>query len=355
MKKSMSPRKWIVLVISFVLIALLIMSMLMYVVDPFFQFRVRDNTYMLNPQYVNGGLIKNYEYDTLMIGSSMTQNFDMDIMRKELNVSPLHVSLGGMSALEMIELLNLANQVGKANTYYIGIDLWIMMQEADPSNNVSYLITQEKSALPQYFVSHEAWFYSLPISTAMLMVKQLGINLPSSVDEKASIDNLGNWESKYTCSEDIVLDHYINGNFAVSEINLTHAYEIAKNNIDDLFLTLENYPGDVIFFFPPYSGLFWHSKESSVDTILAVKEYFVEKAYACGYTTFDFQGQDFIADLNLYRDTSHYGGDINDWMVYRFADGECIVTPNTLDSFNEDLKRSIAITVDKYGPRLNGN
>jgi hypothetical protein len=178
----------------------------------------------------------------------MTQNFDMDIMRKELNVSPLHVSLGGMSALEMIELLNLANQVGKANTYYIGIDLWIMMQEADPSNNVSYLITQEKSALPQYFVSHEAWFYSLPISTAMLMVKQLGINLPSSVDEKASIDNLGNWESKYTCSEDIVLDHYINGNFAVSEINLTHAYEIAKNNIDDLFLTLENYPGDVIFF-----------------------------------------------------------------------------------------------------------
>ena len=80
-----------------------------------------------------------------------------------------------------------------------------------------------------------------------------------------------------------------------------------------------------------------------------------EKTYACGYTTFDFQGQEFISNLNLYRDTSHYGDAINDWMVYRFADGECIVPPNMLDSFNEDLKRSIVITVDKYGLRLNGN
>ena len=123
------------------------------------------------------------------------------------------------------------------------------------------------------------------------------------------------------------------------------------------FLTggLENYSGDVTFFFLPYSGLFWHSKESGVDTTLAVKEYFVEKAYVCGYTTFDFQGQDFIVDLNLYRDTSHYGDSINDWMVCRFADGECIVTYNTLDSFNEDLKRNTAITIDKYGPHLNEN
>lgn len=355
MKKTITPRKWIVLVAACLMIVLLLMSMLMYVVDPYFQFRVRDNTYVVNPQYVNGGLIKNYDYDTLIIGSSMTQNFDMEIFRQELNISPLHVSLGGMSSLEMRELLVLANKMDKADTYYICADLWILMQEDGPSNNVPYLTSDNQFSLFQYLVSHEAWFYSLPVSTALLLLNQLNIEMPKRIQEETSIDNLGNWEHNYTCSEEIVLENYINSKYAVSELDTTQAYEIAKNNIDELFAVLDQYSGTVNFFFPPYSGLFWHSKEDSLDTVLEVKKYFVEKAYEQGYCTFDFQGQDFISDLNNYRDTTHYGGAINDWMVECFSEGECIVTPSTLDSFNDDLRRNISITVEKYGARLSAD
>ena len=94
-----------------------------YIVDPYFQYRVKDNSYMLNGYYVGPGLIRNYDYDTLIIGSSMTQNFDMDIFRENLGNSPLHIGLGAMNWTEIKEMLCFADSVGKATDYYVCVDL----------------------------------------------------------------------------------------------------------------------------------------------------------------------------------------------------------------------------------------
>ena len=107
-----SPLKWIRNFLCILLAILLFLSGIAYIVDPFMQFRVRDNAYFLEEWYVSGGLIKNYDYDTLILGSSVTQNFDMDVFRQELGVKPLHIGLGAMSPEEMAEFLNLAYDTG---------------------------------------------------------------------------------------------------------------------------------------------------------------------------------------------------------------------------------------------------
>lgn len=83
-------------VLAMVLVLITLLSTVMYIIDPFFQFRVRDNTYLITGGFVCGGLIKNYDYDTLILGSSMTQNFDMDVFREEHGGKPLHVGIGGL-------------------------------------------------------------------------------------------------------------------------------------------------------------------------------------------------------------------------------------------------------------------
>ncbi|MDR1501699.1 MAG: hypothetical protein LBT43_04515, partial [Prevotella sp.] len=63
--------------ISAVLV-LFIIGLTCYIVDPFLQFRVNPKSrYILNPRFVNGGLAKNYEYNTALIGSSMVQSFNI--------------------------------------------------------------------------------------------------------------------------------------------------------------------------------------------------------------------------------------------------------------------------------------
>jgi len=130
MKKQMSFKKWTVSAIAALLALVLLLMGLMYALDPFFQFRVRDNSYMLNPRYVNPGLIKNHDYDSILIGSSMAQNFDMDIFRQELGGKPLKIAIGGLTALETAEYMELAHSVGKAERYYVCLDLHSYTQAA---------------------------------------------------------------------------------------------------------------------------------------------------------------------------------------------------------------------------------
>ena len=118
-----SHLKWIRNFLCFLLAIVLLLSGVAYIVDPFMQFRPRDNAYLLEEWYVGSGLIKTYDYDTLILGSSMIQNFDMDVFRQELGVKPLHVGIGAMSPEEMAEFLNLAYDTGKADTYYLCVDL----------------------------------------------------------------------------------------------------------------------------------------------------------------------------------------------------------------------------------------
>ena len=117
----MTKKKWLVIVISTAVVFLLIAGILTYAVDPFFQFRSRDGQYMIHQTYCSPGLIKTYDYDTILIGSSMSQNFDMDLFRSELGCNPLKIGIGGMSEDDQVEYIQLANRIGKADTYYLCI------------------------------------------------------------------------------------------------------------------------------------------------------------------------------------------------------------------------------------------
>ena len=352
MKLKLSHKKWICFFLVCALILTVIMSCFMYIVDPFFQFRVRDNSYMLNPRFVNAGLIKNYEYDTLIIGSSMAQNFDMELFRQQLDAKPLHVSLGGITPLETVELMALANQQGKAEHYYICVDLHSFSLETKPSTNPSYLMSSGPLYTARYLLSYEAWFRFMPLDLAFSALNKLNINLPPKFTQSTSIDYLGNWENDFTYGEDVVLSNYSSGSYAVSEVDLSGMSERMESNFDMLLSTAASVDGEISFFFPPYSSLYWYSSPDYIDTYLEFKERFISQACKLGFTVYDFQSSSLCADLNNYKDSTHYSGEINDWMTCCFASGEHIVSPETAADFQQSLRDNIALFYKRYSDRL---
>ena len=163
MNKNISPKRWISAFFVIVFTIMMTLSGLAYIVDPFFQFRVKDNSYILNGWFVGSGLIKNYEYDTLILGSSMAQNFDMDLFREKLNVNPLHVCLGKINSIEVNELIQLAYETGKAERYYICVDMYAFSSDADTSRNPSYLLKSDLLSKIHYLLSYEPWFRYIPV------------------------------------------------------------------------------------------------------------------------------------------------------------------------------------------------
>lgn len=350
MENQISYRKWIISFFAIVISIMIVLSGIAYIVDPYFQFRVRDNSYILCESFVGSGLIKNYDYDTLLLGSSMTQNFNMDLFREKLDAKPLHVGIGSIKLSEINELINLAYGTGKADRFYICVDLPSFTGDFDENRIPSYLLKNDPLSKLRYLLSYEPWFSYIPVDICFLVLDKAGISLPSKFESVKSIDKLGNWTFDYSFGEEIVLQNYKNEEFAVSEVEVEGLYNRMTQCIDRYLAAFDFSKGEHKFFFPPYSSLFWCDAQDSgyFDYYLQAKKYFVERASEYGAEVYDFQCAEFTMALDNYKDTTHYSPEINDWMVDCFANNSYVVTGENMDEFQKSLKENTIAFREMY-------
>ncbi len=341
MKKSVSPAKWIVSFFALFLVLCVLLSLAAYAVDPFFQFRF-NSAYLMDSD-IAGGLIKHYDYDTLILGSSITQNFRMNTFREELNDTPLHIGVGGISLRMIEDCMETAYRAGHAETYYIAVDPYLFY---DVRNHYPAEFYFQDGLLPKlrYFLSHKVWFHYLPLDLGLGILDRLGKKSPLAGDTctPENIDRFGDWSDKFEFGEDVVLDNYLNHRYSITEIKTDDLYDTMAGRIDHLMERLDFDKGNHIFFFPPYSSLYWSDMQldGHFEDLIRAKRYFIERAFEKGASVFDFQAADLTGDLNNYKDTTHYTPEINDWMVRCFANSRYLVTEGSLEEYLELLKEN---------------
>ena len=341
MEKTIDSKNWMKIFAIGVLVFILVASEITYIIDPYFQYRVRDNRYFLNGRFVSAGLIKNYDYNTLIVGSSMTQNFNMDKFRKNLGVKPLHIGLGGINSNEILEIVDLAETVNKTETYYLCMDMYNFTSDY-VSGLYKYLLNNDPISKLRYSLSYEAWMRFMPIDIILSSAIELGVNLPYKFTSSMSIDYLENWNDDYEFGEDIVLNNYKALAFSVSKVDTERLLERMKENVDKFLDELKIKNKIVNLFFPPYSALYWVNaqQEGYFESYLEAKRYFVEKANAKGYNVFDFQAAELTMNLDNYKDTTHYKQEINDWMIECFANVENRVDINSINIYEDKIKNN---------------
>lgn len=350
MKKTMPSKKWLLTFLSIFLTAVFLVGLTAYWIDPFYQFRYEERTYFNNTAKFPGpGLVKNYEYDTLILGSSMTQNFDMELFRRELGAEPLHIGIGGMGIDELLSYIKLSEQTGKCNSYYICIDQYMLTEDVE-YRTPQHLFENDPVSMLRYLFSYEAWFRYIPMNVALSVLGQMPIDMPAKIQQAADIDYLGNWENDFSFGEDVVIQNYLRDDYGVSAVELDGLYSRMTKWTDKLF---ENLPGDMSryhFFFPPYSVLFWYDAKHDgyFETYLEAKEYFLDQAQKYGVEVYDFQSADFVFDLENYKDITHFCGEINDWMVSCFSKGDYLADTDSIKHSNEKLAAGVEAFADEY-------
>lgn len=339
MKKPIKSSRWILSFFALILVLAVCFGALSFAIDPFLQFRIRDNAYMLSGWFVSPGLIQNHDYDTLILGSSMAQNFRMDTFRETLGIKPLKIALGGIRFREISELTALAYEAEKANTFYISADLSQFTNDTKESRNFQYLMRHDVLSRLRYLFSYEVWFRYVPTDAALLAADFVGVSLPEKFRRARSIDWLEDWSLDAAFGEDVVINNYKIGSFQVSDVDTDDLLSRMYANIVEYLDAFQYDKGAHVFFFPPYSSLCWTYAQDHdyFEEYLQAKEYFIEKASALGAIVYDFQSADFTMDLNNYRDTTHYSPEINDWMVSCFASGDYRVTEENVDALQQKL------------------
>lgn len=316
--------KYICLLLSIFVVATGALCAVAYGLDPQNVYRWNtEGTRYFNSTYSTAPAIRTYDYDYVIIGSSMVQNFDAQQISDDLGCKPLKLAIGAMEPREMMWLYSCAQEQDKADKYIINIDLHRFASsesvEADSGRFPEHMYTASGISQFKYLIGYETWFRFIPLQLILTATDTFNIQLPSSfqstLNTATDINLAGAWDETNTPGEEKLFDDFNKKTIVFNEGDSSSFNKNAKENMNSFLNELASkLDGDeeITIYLPPYSSLYWADKsDEQLNVLFELRIQIAEFAkkhdniHLC-----DLQAESYTADLNLYMDTSHYGADI---------------------------------------------
>jgi hypothetical protein len=333
--------KKIKLFIFITILFLITISSINFIIDPFQQYRQATfhKTIFMKGFYLNSGLIKSYNYNSVVIGSSMIQNFIIDEVNDKLkyeNVIKLPIS--GGSIIEHYTVLNSAIKNRKIENVLFGLDV--------------FSLKNATNRLPTYLYDNDIlndYLYLTSIDTLKrsILYPFLHYTIPKT-HARLNYNKMFQWQ--HNISEADFNSTRVLGSFSNNDIDFNeniNQEQLIKERIDNLAKYLipliKNNPNiNYTFFYPPYSILTYKQMETSNtldDFISTKKQIFKMMSKYQNIRIYDFQiAENITHDLNNYKDLTHYHQKINTWMLEQIYDINYLVNKNNIDEYSEKLK-----------------
>jgi len=338
-----------VFLIALVLIP--IIGFINYIIDPSQQYRV-DTFYKVpfsNERFQNAGFSKNYKYDSVVLGTSMVENFVIDEVQNKLNYKKsLKLCIAGGTAKEQSTTLQtaLTNNPNIKNILW-GLDTFSFLGD---TQNLKF----GKNSFPFYLyddVILNDYKYLLSIDTVKDSLKTMAKAYTRdsnhiSYDYNRMFQSQHLDEDKFTKQN--IEKEWDNRDRIFSKQELrTLKYNYLKSSFDFNFLAILKENPQIRFkiFFPPYSILthkLFEEKEVLED-VLMFKNYLYETLSSLdNVELYDFQLEKNIThNLNNYKDLGHYHQKINSWILNRIKDKNYLVQNESSAIYINKLFRQI--------------
>ena len=362
----MSRKQWAILTLALLLSALGTIVGAVVLVDPFEVYH--KATAFIPPitnstqSYSNAGIAKTYDYDSVIIGSSMTENFTPSQLDRLLGGSFVKLSINGGSPFNHKQMMDMAFARQDMKTVLYGIDI----------DFLTYFYKTPKTTMPTHLYDRSPlndapyWFNKTILAKYIpKCLKTLGQSDPSQRD------TMYNWGHLYEYGKERALANVqITGKVVAQKADgqpavLDNAYRL---NIEHNYVTfIEAHPDtQFLFFFSPYSLVEWYRfySEGNLAYYLQQKEAVAEALLPYpNVKIFDFTAEtDWILNLNNYIDAAHYGPWINDAMVehiardeYRVTDTETVRRNNQILRDHVDYLVSCGTWPDDFSAVTNSN
>lgn len=339
----MTRKRWAALTLSLLALSLGAILGAVFVIDPFevyhpalFHIPPIENS---TQNYSNAGVAKSYEYDSVIIGSSMTENFTPSQLDALLGGSFIKLPINAGTPFNNRQMMEMAFASHDIRRIFYGVDI----------ESMTWFYTTPKCEMPDYLYDDDLlndtayWFNaSVLFKYIPACLKTLGQSDP------ALRDTMYNWGDMYAYGKEAALRGVTITSDIVGQTGAEAGAVLSqqsKLNVEHNYLPfIEGYPDtEFIFFFPPYSLAKWYTfyQQGSFAYHLLQKEALVSALLPYeNVKIYDFQAElDWILNLDHYIDTSHYGPWINDAMVEAVAaDAYRVLDASTVQKNNQVLR-----------------
>lgn len=346
----MKEKKFFSLLILGIIFVLFIIMSVMIIVDPYFHYHkpLKILKYRLgNERYINDGIIRNFNYNGVITGTSMVENFKSSQFDKLFNVNSIKIPFAGASYKEINENLERALSRNK--------NIKIVLRSLDYEYLLSHVDTMRFNNYPEYLYDDNYLNDYKYLLNKDIIIKGLGTVVYYTLKgkETTSFDEYSTWNLGF--GKEKVLSRYkreekVNKKNTLSE----EEKRIINENIQKNIISLsKNYPNvKFIYFITPYSIIYWDSinQQGNLEKQIMAEQYVIEKLIEIpNIELYSFYNNyDLITDLNNYKDFIHYISKINDQILEWIFKKEYIITKSNYKEYiNKNLEFYKSYDYDK--------
>lgn len=347
MKKSI---KWISSFLAGLIFILSLQAAAMYIIDPYQYFRKATfykPLYMPDSaRYMNPGVIKNFDYDSAIVGNSMTENFLPQQVDKKFGWHTIKLSMEGATSYEMSFVYKALFREGKVKNILTTFDVFATELPSDycTYEMPKYLYEDSYSGTLQYLLKYKILKKEVPL---------LYHNQKSSFTD---INQAYYWGDKATYSVDNIKKHFL----SIQKINSTSELKEPVNNtlsreyVDHVLSNFNNHiykymkenPGVTFHvILSPYSLVYWKYfyYNGVLDEHLECRKEVLAKLLELpNVKVYDFQrDKNLVANYPSYRDMVHYGPGANAHMIEYLNSGRYDLTKDNYIQSCEELEKLV--------------
>lgn len=348
-------KKWTIKTMIALVIALIITASITIIVDPFFHYHqpISNNGYAYtNETYQNPGIAKNFDYDSVIIGSSMAQNFKPSEIDELFDVNSVKLTYAGGTAHNFKEIMDIVSENPNVKKVFYTLDPY----------SVTKPIDETRMTLPRYLYDESILNDVEYVFNKNVLLEDTYVYARRN-NENPSRDDAFSWQERYSDAfvPSMVIDLYNkNAPSTTAEMKDEEIYKdiVTANMNENIIPFIENNPDTEFYIsFPPYSIL-EYAKETKEGVLIAGlwnERYIISRLLEHeNVKVFYFKDiKEIICDLNNYKDYTHYSQDINSFMAQAMENDEYRITSidyeQRIDDFKEYLLNyDYQALIDKY-------
>lgn len=321
-------KKWFIKFIVSLIVSIAGIILVTVIVDPYFHYHapIEGISYRLyEERYINDGIGRQFDYDTIITGTSMTQNFKPSEWDAMTDSRTVKIPFSGGSFIEIGNNLRRAISYNKnLKTVIWGIDYNCFLRKYDYDGYGMY---------PEYLYDNNIWNDTSYVLNKSILYHGTIFNIFNTLSNEKSttMDEYASWD--YGRGMEAILRSYERReDILPMEPELTtEEREMVIENIQKNLVELANENPDITFYFfyTPYSIVYW-DKEYREGTMLKqfeAEEIATSMLLQCPniklYNFFD--KYDIICNVENYKDKEHYIAEVNSCILKWMYEGNGLV------------------------------
>ena len=331
-------KKWLTAFFVLLAAALVLLGGITAIIDPYFHYHAPIEGLSYNiffQRYQNHGIVKNFEYDTVITGNSMVENFKTSQCDELFSANTVKVPFSGASLKELDSNLRSAFRHNDGiKRVIMGLDYGSFIQDKD-------YMAYSDSDYPDFLYDDNIFndvkylFNKSILKTSLDVLVRSRAGVPMT-----SFDEYSAWPADTMYGREVVFAYHQRHWLDNEKKPMTQErLELLRGNISQNLLETARANPDTEFYyyFPPYSILFWDKQQRMGTlelTLEAEKEVIDMLLELDNVHLFSFLDDfELICDFSRYKDYIHHDPNVNSYILGCMASGEHELTEDNLDDY----------------------